>query len=1074
MQKNERKQKALEILKDMGVTNLEYLGQGCDGIVFHDNDNVYKVIISYSNKAEVQRRLSYFRNIEHCNTIYKIDDCIDVDGVVVVKYKYELSVPCHKYSEDEAIEFLVDCFRQRIIVKDCKPHNFIRVNDHIKLVDMEACEYSDNLFLNMCVRMYLYSSYLDILSIDDCKKLTHSAINNFDLPEIEGAREFVNKVFARIIFEESKPKMHEIGFPQSTYIEEYNSENLPNLETLFYSKLKESKYLYDIRISDIKLNEDLYFEPEKIWVAFNELKPLTDKVSLLIKTCAQDDETIEANIRHIVRQLSTPNPFFEIVVSIDTRKGDFLRQYNSNGGLENLINVVDRLKREEIIDRYVIFDESKTEEINSRWFGLTSSFSHTASKIPVTPQLYAFEQCNGDYILQMDSDVIIGRKDSSHSYLTDMINQLKKNEKVISVGFNIYNKESKSYFGFEDGGFVPEVRLGLIDKQRFFALRPFPNMMDDEGRLKLSWHRSVEQFQKQSGYCSIRGGNHKSFYIHPQNYRKKYPYAWITILDRVEQLQLPDVQYGGFDCEGSFCDWCKPKRNEKMVIVSCFRNVSIPRFLRFWYSIMNQSYQDFGVILYDDCSDNGLPVFIRSLIQPYQDRITFVSAKFRDERMANVYRAIHYFCSNPDSIIVMVDGDDALIGRGVLADVLEKYEFWDKDVVVGRVHQTYRLQPHYRYPANFYSPRKTNGGNVYQHLKTFKKYLFDSIPLTYFKHSIVDKVRLNNNPWIESCDDYAFMIPIVEMCKKPLQTDYINYFYERDYQNRNAGHELKELCIAEIINKPSLSPENVFKGRKTFRPDFQRIEIDLTYDCNLKCIGCNRSCSQAPTKSHLLLQDIENFVQESIRAGREWQLINVLGGEPTLHDDFMNILALLQNYVEAYSPKTIIKVVSNGVSERSRWLCEVAKDNFKNVMIDYSSFKDSNKVEYFTPFNDAPADDDCFKNADFTKACWVASYCGIGLNAGGYYACAVCGGIDRVIDGHNGAKTIADLTEGKINEHYDKFCRLCGNFKHYDKNAGDFIPRSEKEPFRNVVSKTWEELYKQYMLIQHTGYNRGE
>ena len=263
MQKNERKQKALEILEDMGVTNLEYLGQGCDGIVFHNNDNVYKVIISYSNKAEVQRRLSYFRNIEHCNTIYKIDDCIDVDGAVVVKYKYELSVPCHKYSEDEAIEFLVDCFRQRIIVKDCKPHNFIRVNDHIKLVDMEACEYTDNLFLNMCVRMYLYFSYLDSLSIDDCKKLTHSAINNFDLPEIEGAREFVNKVFARIIFEESKPKMHEIGFPQAIYIEEYNSESLPNLETLFYSKLKERKYLYDIRISTFSYTTSLYLLIDK-------------------------------------------------------------------------------------------------------------------------------------------------------------------------------------------------------------------------------------------------------------------------------------------------------------------------------------------------------------------------------------------------------------------------------------------------------------------------------------------------------------------------------------------------------------------------------------------------------------------------------------------------------------------------------------------------------------------------------------------------------------------------------------------------------------------------------------------
>lgn len=1072
MRNEVRKQKALEVLARMGLDNLEYLGQGCDGVIFHDKDIVYKVIASYSNKEEVLRRLSFFRSVNHCNTLYRIDDCVVVDGAVVVKYKYEKSIPCRSYSESEAVEFLVDCFRQRIIVKDCKPQNFVKVNGHIKLVDMEACEYTDNLFLNMCVRMYLYITYIDELSIEDCKKLTHSAINNFDLYELEGAREFVNKVFAQIIFEESKPETCVIDMPQSMCIEEYNWENLPNLETLFYTRLKENKYLSDIKFSDIKLNDELYFEPEKITVAYSELKPLTDKVSLLIKTCAQDELTIEANIKHIVSQLSSPNPFFEIVVSIDTRKNDFLRQYNSKSELESLIHIIDRLKREKIIDRYVIFDESKTEEINNRWFGSPSRFSHTASKIPVTPQLFAFEQCNGDYILQVDSDVIIGRKDNQHSYLTDMINQLKKNEQVLSVGFNIYNKESKPYFGFENGGFVPEVRLGLIDKSRFFALRPFPNEMDNQGKLKLSWHRCIEQFQKQSGYCSIRGGDNRSFYIHPQNYRKKHPYAWITMLDRVEQLQIPDVQYGGFDCEGSFYDWCKPKRSEKMVIVSCFRNVSIPRFLRFWYSIMSQSFQDFGVILYDDCSDNGLPLFIKSLIQPYQNRISFVSAKFRDKRIANVYRAIHYFCDNPDSIIVMVDGDDALIGKGVLADVLEKYELWDKDVVVGRVHQTYRLQPHYRYPANFYSPRKTNGGNVYQHLKTFKKYLFDSVPLTYFKSNYIDKVQLNNNPWIESCDDYAFMIPIVEMCKKPLQTDYINYYYERDYQKRNEGHELKERCIAKIMNKPSLSSDKVFRGRKTFRPDFQRIEIDLTYDCNLKCVGCNRSCSQAPTTSHLKLEDIENFVQESIGTGREWQLINVLGGEPTLHNDFLKILALLQNYVEAYSPKTIIKVVSNGVSERSRRLCEVAKDKFKNVMIDYSSFKDSNKVDYFTPFNDAPIDDDDFRNADFTKACWVAGYCGIGLNAEGYYACAVCGGIDRIMNGNCGVKSIIELTEEKLSEQYNKFCRLCGNYKHYEQNAGDFIPRCEKEPFRNVVSKTWKELYDQYLSFQNTSYNK--
>ena len=180
----------------------------------------------------------------------------------------------------------------------------------------------------------------------------------------------------------------------------------------------------------------------------------------------EDEQTIEANVKHIVRQLSSPNPFYEVILSIDTKQSAFLREYHSKGTLENVIAIAQRLQAEHVIDRYVVFDESRTIEINRRWFALESPYAHTANQTPVAPQLYAFEQCEGDYILQTDSDVIIGRKDLTHSYLTDMLNQLKHNEKVISVGFNIYNRESKEYFGFEEGGFVPEVRLGLLDKSK--------------------------------------------------------------------------------------------------------------------------------------------------------------------------------------------------------------------------------------------------------------------------------------------------------------------------------------------------------------------------------------------------------------------------------------------------------------------------------------------------------------------------------------------------------------------------------------------------------------------------------
>lgn len=1058
MQNEERKQKALDVLSAMGLKNLDFLGQGEEGVVFCNADYVYKVYLSQFNGkglTETYRSLSFFTYLRRCKHTYIVDEIINDDNCIIAKYKFEESQPCNQYTEEMIIPFLTECWQNKIILQDCKPHNFVIVDGNIKLIDFEGCDYTDNLFLNMCVRAYLYANFSPI----EATKLQRSAINNFELPELAGVRNFVNRVFANIIYEESVTITKKYTITERCNSEVYNMSNLPNLEDLFFASLKDNKYLSNIEIDDVKLNSNLYFEPHNIQVSYKELQTLNDKVTLLIKTCAQDVLTIEENVKHIVKQLSTPNPFFEVVVSIDIKEKDFLREYNSNGNLQELLTIVKKLADRKIIDRYFLFDVTQTESINEKWFGERSNQTHTTKNTPISSQLYAFEQCKGDYILQADSDVLIGRKDYRHSFLTDMISELKRNEKVISVGFNIYNKESNSYFGFENGGFVPEVRLGLFDKNRLFKLRPYPNILDDDGKLQISWYRSVEQFQRQTGYCSIRGGDCRTFYVHPQNYRKTEPYAWMTILDRVEQCQMPDLQYGGFDCEGSYYDWCTPKRNEKMVVVSVFRNVPIERFLRFWCSLMSQTFQNFGVILYDDCSDNGLQYFIDKLIIPFKNKITFIKGRHKDERMANEYRCIHYYCGNPQSIIVMVDGDDALIGNKTLANVYKKYEIRKCDVTVGRVHQTYRLQPHYRYPVNLCNPRNANGGNVWQHLKTFKKYLFDSIPITHFKYNTVDKTKISRIKWLEQCDDYAFMIPIVEMSKNPIQMDFVNYFYERNDEHKNDDRDIKEKCIAEILQKQPLTSDAIFIDRKSFMPDFERIEIDITYNCNLKCTGCNRSCAQKPTNEQLQLSDIDSFISESIANKKKWKQINVLGGEPTLHKDFMEMLKRLQDYADVYSQETVIQVVSNGVAERSRLLCELAKEKFKNVRIDYGSYKLSNKVEYFSAFNDAPVDDGNYKNADFTKACWATNYCGIGLTPRGYYACAVSGGIDRVLNEKNGVQSFTELTKDKLKEHFDKFCRLCGNFKAYSQNYGNFIPRCEKEPFKNIISETWKEIY---------------
>lgn len=1066
MENDERKLKALSILKKIQIVDPIYLGQGFEGVVFHNNEYVYKVLLPFlkaKDKWKTYRHLTFFidtNNENNYESFYSLNEIIEYEGVFIEKYPYEISEPVICFSEEDVIQFLTESWQKKVLIQDCKKENFIRVNGKIKLIDLDGSTYySDNLFLNICIRMFLYVHEDASLNL---KKIQRSAINNFDLTELVQARVFLNKVFLNIIYSESYEFLDQfkiLKFKDIVY-EEYYLQEMPNIEMLFFSKIKENLYISDFQISDILLNKSDAFEPKNILIGYKEIISINETVSLLIKTCAQDCETIEANIKHIVKQLLFPNTFNEIIVSIDCKKENFVRQYNENSNIEELLKIIDRLKKEKVIDRYFIFEPLEAARINKDWFNLSTNETHSSLNVPISSQLFAFEQCKSTYIFQMDSDVMIGRTDFSHSYIHDMISEIEKNDTVISVGFNIFNSESKPYFGFENGGFVPEVRMGLFHKERLFNMRPLPNSLDCNNKLMLTWYRSLEKKQKETGFSSIRGGDKRSFFVHPQNYRKTSPYSWLNIIDRIEQNFLPEFQLSHFDCEGSFYDWCNPKRNEKMVILSCFRDISIDRFIRMWSSLMNQTFQDFGIIFYDDCSNNGISLLIEFIIKPFKDRITFIKGRTYVPKIQCEYIALHNYCDNPESIIVCIDTDDALIGKEVLFDIYTKYTMWNVDLTCGRVHQTYRLQPYYRYPVNFIEPRKT-GGNVWQHLKTFKKYLFDSIPIDYFKYQD-NGLKLTDKKWFEKCDDFAIMIPMVEMSTSPYQMDFINYFYERDYENKDLGRELKDKCITEIIEKKSLSPEFVIKGRKCFPANFNQIEIDITFECNLNCKGCNRSCAYAPSKECMTLDQIRSFISESKELGKKWGLINILGGEPTLHKKFLEILEILQvDYADSFNKSVIIQVVSNGFTEESRMLCMETK-KYKNVRIDFASFKSKNKIEYFTPFNDAPIDDEKFKDANYSAACWVASYCGVALNRNGYYGCSVCGGIDRVLKGKEGVSMLKDFNEEKAIMHYKKFCKYCGNFKEYHYNKGEFVPRNEKRPFSEIISSTWRELYAKY------------
>ena len=65
MQQDNRIEEARHLLIHKDVNQPEYLGHGCEGVVFHDQRFVYKVYDHCKQKVEIKRRVSFFFQLFH-------------------------------------------------------------------------------------------------------------------------------------------------------------------------------------------------------------------------------------------------------------------------------------------------------------------------------------------------------------------------------------------------------------------------------------------------------------------------------------------------------------------------------------------------------------------------------------------------------------------------------------------------------------------------------------------------------------------------------------------------------------------------------------------------------------------------------------------------------------------------------------------------------------------------------------------------------------------------------------------------------------------------------------------------
>jgi hypothetical protein len=245
---------------------------------------------------------------------------------------------------------------------------------------------------------------------------------------------------------------------------------------------------------------------------------------------------------------------------------------------------------------------------------------------------------------------------------------------------------------------------------------------------------------------------------------------------------------------------------------------------------------------------------------------------------------------------------------------------------------------------------------------------------------------------------------------------------------------------------PTCYQERLLEGfeperRKLLEGMLSQIELELITACNLKCFNCDRSSRQAVSAELMTPEQVALFVDESLELQWRWRKIALLGGEPTLHPRFFEILDELDRY-RACEPDVVVQLISNGYGRRvERVLARLP---------DWVTVRNTHKTTpaqyHFDAYNVAPQDLPEYADADFSRGCTIPFMCGMALTRYGFYPCGAGASADRVFGWGRGVGSLAQVTpEGLVGE-FTLLCRYCGHF--HGKKAG-----------YEVMSASWVEAY---------------
>lgn len=213
-------------------------------------------------------------------------------------------------------------------------------------------------------------------------------------------------------------------------------------------------------------------------------------------------------------------------------------------------------------------------------------------------------------------------------------------------------------------------------------------------------------------------------------------------------------------------------------------------------SVLRQDYDplSFNIVYVDDHSSDSTFGLVSDIYDKFENNFSIVSNKKNKKALYNLYTHIHL--AKERSVIVTLDGDDALAGTDVLQRLDKLYQDPDCWMTVG----SYMQNDNY----SVVSPKVSDGyweQNVrkmpwsFSHLRTFRKELFCKIA----KEDLLDR----DGEFYKCTFDRAMMYPMVEMSGKNrvrLVSDVLYIYNRLNPISVDRVHRHDQLRIEEEIS----------------------------------------------------------------------------------------------------------------------------------------------------------------------------------------------------------------------------------------------------------------------------------